>query len=266
MRPQNAGLGAGQRVLLILLLSGIGCAFFASCVAMREPLVIPPDIPGATFIGDKKCRVCHLRQVQNMPLAVHARLTVPGTKAEGESGCEACHGPGSLHAKAAAGEKHTTIINPGKSPAACYRCHPDKEAEFSLPHHHPLGDGGVSCTRCHDPHGRDIAKGSALAMARMNDTCRECHREQTLPHAFEHEAMREGCTTCHAVHGSINPKMLTENDNNLCLKCHAQRQTAGGVWIGTSNHTGRFAISSSCWTAGCHTAPHGSNINSHLRY
>jgi DmsE family decaheme c-type cytochrome len=160
----------------------------------------------------------------------------------------------------------STIVNPGKSPQACYRCHFDKEAEFSLPYRHPLGEGKVTCASCHDPHGADSAKSPALAMARVNDTCRECHREQTLPRAFEHEAMREGCTTCHAVHGSINPKLLTENDSNLCLKCHAQRQAAGGVWIGTSNHSGRFAVSSSCWTAGCHTAVHGSNINSHLRY
>ena len=124
----------------------------------------------------------------------------------------------------------------------------------------------MSCSSCHDPHGPDITKGTQLAMARINDTCRQCHRREASPHVFEHEAMREGCTTCHSVHGSINDKLLLQNDNNLCLQCHAQGQIAAGDWIGTSSHRTRFARSSSCWTAGCHTAPHGSNVNSHLRY
>jgi predicted CXXCH cytochrome family protein len=260
------GVARRQAVGLILGVAGVGSALLVSCVTRQDALVLPPDIPGATFIGDRKCRVCHLRYVQNQPLTVHARLAVPGVKVEGESGCEACHGPGSLHAKAPAGGVGLTIINPGRSPAACYRCHYEKEAEFSLPYRHPLEGGQVSCGSCHDSHGTDLRRGRLLAMARENDTCRECHREQVMPRAFEHEALREGCTACHAVHGSINPKLLLQNDSNLCLRCHAQRQSAGGVWIGTSNHTGRLAVSGGCWTAGCHTAPHGSNLNSHLRY
>ena len=72
-----------------------------SCMALQETWVIPPDVPGATFIGNKKCRACHFRHMQNFPRSTHARLEVPGAKdAEGMTGCEACHGPGSLHQKA----------------------------------------------------------------------------------------------------------------------------------------------------------------------
>ena len=89
-------------------------------------------------------------------------------------------------------------------------------------------------------------------------------------HVFEHEALREGCASCHNVHGSINKKMLVQNDNNLCLKCHSQIQSqqqglAGAIEIGTRNHA-FFVNSRTCWTAGCHTGVHGSNVNSHLRY
>jgi len=63
---------------------------------------------------------------------------------------------------------------------------------------------------------------AAMPVGRVNETCAQCHREQSGRMCFEHEALREGCTTCHNVHGSINPKMLVERDNNLCLKCHAQ--------------------------------------------
>jgi predicted CXXCH cytochrome family protein len=105
-----------------------------------------------------------------------------------------------------------------------------------------------------------------LAMARLNESCAECHREQTKPHVFEHEAMRDGCMTCHQPHGSVNPKMLAERDNNLCLKCHAQTQsTTGEIYIGKEPHGANLALGG-CWSAGCHTAVHGSNVNPHLRY
>ena len=87
----------------------------------------------------------------------------------------------------------------------------------------------MSCVQCHDPHGGDILKPKGgLAMARQNESCAQCHREQTRPFVFEHEALREGCAVCHNPHGSINEKMLVESDPNLCLRCHAQVQAPGG--------------------------------------
>ena len=84
----------------------------------------------------------------------------------------------------------------------------------------------MSCVQCHDPHGGDIFKpAGGLAMARHNESCAQCHRDQTRPFVFEHQAMREGCIACHNPHGSINDKMLVESDPNLCLRCHAQVQT-----------------------------------------
>lgn len=83
---------------------------------------------------------------------------------------------------------------------------------------------------------------------------------------FEHEAMREGCTTCHAPHGSVNAKLLTQRNASLCLKCHFQEQRAGGaVLIGGADHTSLLS-QGACWSAGCHEAVHGSQVNSSLRY
>jgi predicted CXXCH cytochrome family protein len=93
----------------------------------------------------------------------------------------------------------------------------------------------------------------------------QCHREKARPHVFEHEALREGCPTCHNPHGSINDKMLTERDVNLCLKCHAQIASPGTVFIGDFSHTTRLS-EGPCWSASCHTAVHGSDVNAHLRY
>jgi predicted CXXCH cytochrome family protein len=83
---------------------------------------------------------------------------------------------------------------------------------------------------------------------------------------FEHEALQEGCTICHTAHGSVNARMLTVRDANLCLKCHFQRQVQGGtILIGGSDHTIRLQ-QGTCWTAGCHEAVHGSRVNSSLRF
>ena len=103
-------------------------------------------------------------------------------------------------------------------------------------------------------------------MARLNESYATCHRQQARPFVFEHEAMREGCTVCHAVHGSINAKMLVQPDVNLCLRCHSQIQsTPGMTMIGKVDHRPLLQLGT-CWAAGCHSAIHGSNINPKMLY
>src|SRR6266705_983892 len=125
----------------------------------------------------------------------------------------------------------------------------------------------AGCEQCHDPHGSDIMKPrGGLAMARLNENCAQCHREQARPFVFEHEALREGCTVCHAPHGSINSKLLVQRDANLCLKCHAQTQSvAGRMFIGKQDHSS-FVSLGACWSAGCHPAIHGSNTSRRMHY
>ena len=243
-----------------------------SCATINRVIAPPPMIPGAKFVGMDACGACHEKIVKNFKLTQHARLEIPGEgeRVEGKGGCESCHGAGSLHVDAGGG-RGKFIVNPKKDPDACFQCHQEKRAEAHLQSHHPVLEGKMSCMSCHDPHGPDIHKSEGLFIARVNDQCAQCHREQTKPHVFEHEALREGCTTCHNVHGSINPMLLTERDNNLCLKCHAQVATAAGqLFIGKMPHAGfgptRNLERGTCFSAGCHTAVHGSNINPHLRY
>ena len=255
----------GSFCLLVVVSLGF---ILVSCSSLERTVVSPPIIEGASFVGNKACYECHASITRGFPSSPHARLHFEGAQLAGQSGCESCHGPGSKHIAAGGGRKF--IVNPGKDPAACFQCHLETHAEFNLPQHHPVLEGKMNCVQCHDPHGLDMLKpAGGLAMARGNETCAQCHREQSRPHIFEHEALREGCMVCHQPHGSVNAKMLAEPDNNLCLKCHAQVQgtgvDAGKIYIGLEDHTSKLRLGS-CFTSGCHTAMHGSDIDHRLRY
>jgi len=226
-------------------------------------IVVPaPEIPGAKFVGMDTCAMCHEKIVKNFKRSEHARIVVSSDTVKGQA-CEACHGAGSLHADAQSkADKKATIVNPGKTPEACYKCHLEKKAEFSLEYHHPVPEGKMSCSDCHDPHSPGVRPGSPLSLMDKNDLCARCHKAEAGPFVYEHEATREGCTTCHNVHGSINEKMLIERDSNLCLKCHTQVTFPS---IGGVDHGADKLPLGPCFSGGCHDAPHGSNYNKHLR-
>ena len=249
---------------------GIPTVFFViSCAFKPGTAYVPLEIPGATYVGNQACADCHKDIVRKFPASPHARVHFENVPMAGQTGCESCHGPGSKHI--ASGGSASFIINPRHDPMSCFQCHLDIHAEFNLPQHHPVIEDHMSCVDCHDPHGGDIMKPTAggLAMARENESCAQCHRDQTRPFVFEHPAMSEGCTLCHNPHGSVNQKMLVISDPNLCLRCHAQVQgpnvPAGHIYIGNSDHT-TFLQAGTCWTSGCHTAVHGSNVDPRLRY
>ena len=239
-----------------------------SCGTVTRTVLAPPAIPGATFVGNKTCAECHTNIARIFPGSAHARIHLEEARSVGQTGCESCHGAGSLHV-AGGGGRGRYIVNPGKDPAACFECHLATQGEFLLPQHHPVIEKKMNCVQCHDPHGSDIFKpAGGLAMARLNETCAQCHRDQTRPFVFEHPAMREGCTTCHSPHGSINAKLLNIRDSNLCLRCHFQTQgpgAAGGFYIGNVDHSGLVRYGT-CWTAGCHSSIHGSNTQPYYFY
>jgi predicted CXXCH cytochrome family protein len=211
------------------------------------------------YVGMEECATCHEKQVEEFKRSTHARINLPG-EVEAQ-GCEMCHGPGSLHVEAGGG-RGVHIVNPKKDPAACFTCHSDKKFQFNLPSHHPVLEGKMSCADCHSAHGEEVRPWSATSLKDINEACFKCHKDQRGPFAWEHEALREGCTTCHQPHGSIHEKMLTQRDASLCLKCHTQ---ANFPIMGKRDHTS-FLQQGTCFSGGCHTAVHGSNFDDHLRY
>jgi len=257
----------GTAALTVILLS---CTTFET----NRMILAPPSIPGAEFVGSEECRTCHEEIVRDFRTASHARLQAKGENAK-NMGCESCHGAGSLHVQS--GGDTRKIINPRKSPDTCFQCHLDVRAKFELPHHHPVMEGKMSCADCHNPHkGRAMkgggtslqqsVKGGGFAFMGVNDVCFQCHSAQRGPFVYEHEALRQGCVVCHSPHGSVNQRLLNERNATLCLKCHFQQQKSPGqIFIGDIDHTS-FLPQGTCWSAGCHEEPHGSNVTPLLRY
>jgi len=251
----------------LTLLAG-ACFLASSCSSLDHTAAAPPEVPGAHFVGNQACANCHTNIARLFPSSPHARFHRDDLASASRTGCESCHGAGSEHVRVGGG-RGRFIVNPGRDPATCFQCHLEVHAQFHLPSHHPVPEERMNCVQCHDPHGREIMKPArGLAMARLNETCANCHRDQSRPFVFEHQALREGCVTCHTPHGSINDKLLVDRDVNLCLKCHAQVQSPqkpDAIVIGKVNHTEYLKVGT-CYSAGCHTAVHGSNVSPKLRY
>jgi len=251
-----------------------GCAAWSllliSCeTASRVVLAPGTGTPGAAYVGSKACAQCHSETVTGFAGSTHSRLKLAEEKV-GNISCEGCHGPGSLHVQS--GGHAGTIVNPRKSPEACFACHLDKRGEMSLPHAHPVLTGQVSCVDCHDVHKGKAVRGGGAVLASRTETCLRCHTAQAGPFTYEHGAIRaEGCTACHNPHGTVTDKMLLARDANLCLRCHladlAPGFNLGGYHDGAShaNAIGSRLSEATCWSANCHEDIHGSNVNASLR-
>ena len=258
MKPfqKNAVIFGGIALWGILLIS---------CVSVDRTVLAPPQVAGAKFIGTKACVECHAEVTDHFATATHARLALADPKV-GDTGCEACHGPGSTHVSS--GGAAGTIVNPKKSPEACFQCHLDKRGEFSLPHAHQVINGRMSCSDCHDPHKGHVVLNTGADLENQNETCTKCHTAQKGPFLFRHDAMLEGCTVCHNPHGSVNQKMLVARDANLCLRCHLEHPAMnndGTILAGGEDHRSRLQ-NGTCWSAGCHEDVHGSNASKAMRY
>jgi DmsE family decaheme c-type cytochrome len=128
-----------------------------------------------------------------------------------------------------------------------------------MPSHHKVSEGMVLCTDCHEPHG--MAGGALARSARLQRTvCTDCHTEIEGPFKFEHAAVTsEGCTACHATHGSANQHLLVRADvDALCKVCHAPSPDfETGVHMA---QTGDHAKNPPSCTS-CHVDIHGSNVS-----
>jgi len=126
---------------------------------------------------------------------------------------------GALTAESVSPESAIVLRSPSERTDACLKCHQTEGAQLSLPYHHPLREGKMSCDDCHDPHGGP--SGNNLRTAKANQLCLTCHAQYRGPFAYQHPPVTENCMLCHSVHGSPNSALLSVSEPALCLQCHA---------------------------------------------
>jgi DmsE family decaheme c-type cytochrome len=187
---------------------------------------------------DATCLGCHAGVHPNFERSPHARAGLS---------CISCH---SIHA---AQTEEGLLKLP--QPTLCFTCHTDVKGAFNMPFHHPVPEGVVKCSDCHDVHG--TFQGAQLrSTADQNLICVKCHTDMRGPFVYEHAVVKgEGCLACHTPHGSQNARLLNmPTINTLCKQCHSQvsGDTIHGMNSGSQELT-------PCIT--CHTMIHGSNLN-----
>ena len=143
----------------------------------------------------------------------------------------------------------------------CYTCHKEQRAQMNKPSHHPVPEGKMVCSDCHNPHGSAGPK--LLKRDSVNDTCYTCHAEKRGPFVHQHDPVAEDCSNCHTVHGSVVSPMLKTRAPMLCQQCHTPHATGkvgaiGVPPVGTSGkNTANLWQGRSCLN--CHTQIQGSN-------
>ena len=203
------------------------------------------------------CLGCHEKSTQqNYNMSMHARRNVA---------CTSCH---SIHDYKSAKAQLKTV----DSTETCYTCHPAMRAKMQRTSHHPVREGKMTCTSCHNPHDGNRPK--LLKADSVNELCYKCHTEKRGPFLYEHAPVRTDCASCHEPHGSNQDRLLVAKAPFLCQRCHSSghgltgdnNNTLYGPPVAAANPPGVTTtqttrssrqIERSC--PNCHFALHGSN-------
>lgn len=159
---------------------------------------------------------------------------------------------------------HTVHKNPkpyAKQPDKCFECHKDIKAQVNKFSHHPIIEGKVKCSDCHNPHGT-LSK-HMINAENTNQLCYKCHAEKRGPFVWEHPPVEEDCTICHNAHGTKANRLVKEKIPSLCQNCHEGTSHVSTAWnannsFGTASTSARF-FGKSCLN--CHGQIHGTNSN-----
>jgi DmsE family decaheme c-type cytochrome len=283
---------------LALCLAGMGGAVAAGpgadvCVKCHEDEVASyaasvhgqkGNLRGPSNNGE--CGACHGDTTEHVAKRGKAALKVPGRKNvsadESNAGCISCHRKdnkrshweGSTHQTrdVACASCHTVhskdrVLTKITQPEVCFTCHKAQRAEYNRPSRHPILEGKVTCSDCHNPHGsvgpKLVKKDSTV------ETCYQCHAEKRGPFVHNHEPVQEDCGNCHNPHGSVVDSLLKVRLPMLCHSCHTphggqvvqltgQGQPSSMLSATSSGKSGiNYTQGRGCMN--CHTQVHGGN-------
>jgi len=232
--------------------------------------------------GDSRDHVARLRgtEVRPPPSVVFSgpRASSVETRNVTCAGCHqggaATHWQGSLHQSsdvactnchASHAVQDAVLVKRTQAPI-CFSCHADKRAAALKPSHHPVLEGQMACSDCHNPHGSLTQ--TMLRGVTINDTCLACHDEKRGPFLWEHAPVQEQCTICHTPHGTVQPALLKQRPPFLCQNCHDSSTHNSQPFSGASLPGGVLPSKQMVLRAclNCHSAVHGSNHPSGARF
>lgn len=206
----------GRRVLALSRLSLFLCAIAS--------LPLAGQIPDKKKVGSETCLSCHEDIGKAFGATAHSR----GYRGQAVD-CEACHGPGSVHAD---DPQKTNIVQPDRlAPAEaneiCLSCHgQSKNVQHWPTSRHSAAD--LKCAECHNVHGIWTAD-HALRSEKATEGCLACHPQvrkamfQRSSHPMRNGQM--GCPSCHSAHGSAGDKALLKvSINENCVTCHMEKR------------------------------------------
>jgi len=209
------------------------------------------------------CLQCHGNRAPTMAWfsCTHSRYGVA---------CADCHNPHpQMQVQTVLNIQHTHIERPVRSPMAvdeprvCYNCHADIYAKNAMPSHHPIKEGKMVCSDCHDPHGQAQDN---LKEPTVNLVCYKCHADKQGPFVYEHPPVTENCDYCHEPHGTVANNLLRQPPTFLCLRCHSGHRTVPGHPGGAplQDVAGSPSLQRSFYTdcTQCHSQIHGSDVPS----
>ena len=192
---------------------------------------------------NQACLTCHQGGKRiHWQLSAHAGRDVS---------CASCHDVHTQHDKARDKQAQTEV---------CFSCHKEVRAQVNRPSRHPIREGKVACSDCHNPHGSAGEK--MLVRDGVNDTCYSCHMEKRGPFVRTHAPVQESCAICHNPHGTANDNLLKVRAPWLCQQCHeptSHRGNLAGFETGTGNTNRTRGLTQARSCLNCHTNIHGTN-------
>jgi DmsE family decaheme c-type cytochrome len=183
--------------------------------------------------------------------------------------CNNCH---AVHVR------QDRVLTAATQQEVCFACHKAERAQIHRSSTHPLKEGRMACSDCHNPHGATATK--LQRKGSINETCYACHADKRGPFLWEHQPVTENCTTCHTPHGSNSAPLLKTRTPFICQSCHtgdhaAQVNSGANLLQGAfTSARGAFPLANAPQRAqlagrnclSCHALVHGSNHPAGAKY